>query len=229
MTLQFVSYIRVSTAKQGRSGLGIAAQKEAVARFVESLGGVVVSEYVEEESGKGADALALRPKLAAAMSEARRRRCKVVVAKLDRISRDVHFISGLMAERVPFVVAELGDDVDPFTLHIFAALGEKERALISKRTKEALAALKSQGIKLGGKVENLLPHVKAGNLASAAIRGHKANAYAADVAPEVRKLQQAGKSLRAIALELVEQGVKTPRGGMNWTAASVQRVLERVG
>ena len=101
---------------------------------------------MEVETGKGADALDRRPQLAAALAEARRRKCSVAVAKLDRLSRDVHFISGLMAERVPFVVADLGADVDPFVLHLFAALGEKERAPILTRTREALRRAKARGV-----------------------------------------------------------------------------------
>src|SRR5215468_2156528 len=124
-------------------------QREALARFVVAEGFEVVREFVEIETGKGADALDRRPQLAAALAEARRRRCAVGVAKLDRLSRDVHFISGLMVHRVPFLVAELGSDVDPFILHLFAALAEKERTLIGTRTRAALAAAKVRGVKLG--------------------------------------------------------------------------------
>src|ERR1700749_962142 len=145
-----VAYIRVSTSQQGRSGLGIEAQRGALARFAGEAGYEIVAEFVEVETGKGADALDRRPQLAAALSNARRQRCPVAVAKLDRLSRDVHFISGLMAHRVPFLVAELGPDVDPFILHLFAALAEKERAMIATRTKAALAAAKARGVKLGG-------------------------------------------------------------------------------
>jgi DNA invertase Pin-like site-specific DNA recombinase len=137
-----VAYCRVSTTRQGRSGLGIEAQKTAIQRFAEAEGLEVIGEYVEIETGKGADALERRPELAAALARARKAKCPVVVAKLDRLSRDVHFISGLMSHRVPFVVAELGADADPFMLHLYAALAEKERALISARTKAALAAKK---------------------------------------------------------------------------------------
>jgi DNA invertase Pin-like site-specific DNA recombinase len=114
-----------------------------VARFVEAEGLTVIAEHVEIETGKGSDALARRLKLHEALARARKARAAVVVAKLDRLSRDVHFISGLMTERVPFVVAELGSDVDPFVLHLFAALAEKERALISERTRAALARERS--------------------------------------------------------------------------------------
>src|SRR5262249_53464978 len=126
MTKKLVGYVRVSTAKQGHSGLGIEAQRDALSRVAAAEGFELVRVCFEVETGKGVDALERRPQLAAALSEARRQRCSMVVAKLDRLSRDVHFISGLMAHRVPFVVAELGPDVDPFILHLFAALAEKE-------------------------------------------------------------------------------------------------------
>ena len=143
--LAAIAYYRVSTARQGKSGLGIEAQKAAVQRFAEAEGIEISAEHIEVETGKGADALDRRPELAAALSQARKVKCPVIVAKLDRLSRDVHFISGLMAHKVPFIVAELGADVDPFLLHIYSALAEKERALISQRTKAALAAKKAQG------------------------------------------------------------------------------------
>jgi DNA invertase Pin-like site-specific DNA recombinase len=116
------------------------AQKAAVQRFAEAKGITLIAEYVEIETGKGADALDRRPELSAALAQARKAKCPILVAKLDRLSRDVHFISGLMAHRVPFIVAELGADADPFMLHLYAALAEKERSLISARTKAALAA-----------------------------------------------------------------------------------------
>ena len=151
MSKPLVAYYRVSTREQGRSGLGIDAQRDAVARFAEAEGFEIVAEHVEIETGKGADALERRPELAAALAAARRngRTCPVAVSKLDRLSRDVHFISGLMAHRTPFLVAELGSDVEPFLLHLYAALAEKERAVISQRTKAALAAAKARGKALG--------------------------------------------------------------------------------
>lgn len=146
-----VGYYRVSTARQGRSGLGLEAQRAAVVRFCEAEGLSLARELTEVETGKGADALDRRPTLATALTEARRLRCPVVVvAKLDRLSRDVSFIAGLMAQGVPFMVAELGSDADPFMLHLYAALAEKERRLISERTKAALVAAKARGIRLGG-------------------------------------------------------------------------------
>src|SRR6516225_8072129 len=142
---QIISYIRVSTGKQGKSGLGIEAQREAIARFAAAEGREVLAEFVEVETGKGNDALSRRPKLAEALTKARKAKTPVVVAKLCRLSRDVAFISGLMAHKVPFIVAELGADADPFMLHIYAALAEKERALIADRTRAALAQKKAQG------------------------------------------------------------------------------------
>jgi hypothetical protein len=120
---QAIAYYRVSTQRQGRSGLGIEAQKAAVQRFAEVEGIELVAEHVEVETGKGADVLDRRPKLAAALDQARKSKSPILVAKLDRLSRDVHFISGLMAHRVPFIVAELGADVDPFLLHLYSAMG----------------------------------------------------------------------------------------------------------
>ena len=145
-----VTYMRVSTAKQGRSGLGLEAQREAIAQFCKRENFAIGSEYVEIESGKGADALERRPRLAAAIKAARKVKGPVVVAKLDRLSRDVNFISSLMVHKVPFVTVELGADTDPFLLHLFAALAERERRIIGERTRLALAAAKAQGVKLGG-------------------------------------------------------------------------------
>src|SRR5436190_19499612 len=140
-----VAYYRVSTKQQHRSGLGIEAQRATVTRFAEAEALQIIAEYVEVETGKGADALDRRPQLAAALSTARSAKCSVLVSKLDRLSRDVAFVSGLMAQRVPFIVAELGVDADPFMLHLYAALAEKERRLISDRTRSALAARKAHG------------------------------------------------------------------------------------
>jgi DNA invertase Pin-like site-specific DNA recombinase len=146
-----VNYIRVSTGKQGRSGLGIVAQRDGIARFATAEGCEVVGEYVEVETGKGADALDRRPKLAAALAQARKGKAAVLVGKLCRLLRGVAFISGMMAHRAPFIVAELGADADPFMLHIYAALAEKERTLIADRMRAALAQKKAQGAKLGNR------------------------------------------------------------------------------
>ena len=143
-----VVYLRVSTERQGRSGLGLEAQREMVRAFAEREGMGLLGEFVEVETGKGADALDRRPKLAAALALARKEKCPVIVAKLDRLSRDVHFISGLMSRNVPFIVAELGSEANanPFMIHLYAAFAEQERRVISERTKAALAAKKAQGV-----------------------------------------------------------------------------------
>ena len=145
-----IAYIRVSTQGQGRSGLGLEAQQAALARFAEAENYKLVETFTEIETGKGADALDKRPQLAAALKLAKQHKAPIIVAKLDRLSRNVHFISGLMDHRTPFIVAELGADADPFMLHLYAALAEKERRMISQRTRDALAAKKAQGVKLGG-------------------------------------------------------------------------------
>lgn len=224
MTRSAVAYLRVSTAGQGKSGLGIEAQREAIGRFAEVEGFEVVAEYVEVETGKGTDALDRRPKLKAALGEARRRGCPVIVAKLDRLSRDVAFISGLMTQRVPFIVAELGADADPFMLHLYAALAEQERRMISARTKAALAAAKDRGVKLGGSRTNSRTIGEVGRQVSAEVRQRQAADYRADIAPIIAELRAEGfTSLRAVAAELNRRGIRTPRGG-EWQANQVRRI-----
>ncbi|SEI04378.1 Site-specific DNA recombinase [Methylobacterium sp. 275MFSha3.1] len=219
-----ISYLRVSTDRQGKSGLGLEAQRTAVQAFAQANGYGIVAEYVEVETGKGSDALSRRPQLAAALAAARKAKCAVVVAKLDRLSRDVAFIAGLMAQRVPFVVAELGEDADPFMLHLYAALAEKERAMIAARTKAALAAKRAQGVQLGNRT-NLPVASRAGGESTA----RAADAFAANVLPVIASIRAAGAtSLRAIAAELNARRIETARGG-TWSAAQVQRVLERTG
>src|ERR671926_747320 len=179
-----VAYYRVSTEKQGKSGLGLDAQRGAVERFAAEHGFTLVAEHVEVETGKGSDALDRRPQLAAALKRAKAERRPVVVAKLDHLSRDVAFISGLMAQRVPFVVAELGPEVDPFMLHIYAALAEKERALISARTKDALTAAKARGKVLGNRT-NLGEAQRRG----VATRQRQAAQAAANVVPLIEEVR----------------------------------------
>jgi DNA invertase Pin-like site-specific DNA recombinase len=216
-----VTYIRVSTSQQGRSGLGIEAQREALARFAIGEGFEIIGEFVEVETGKGSDALDRRLQLAAALAKARALRCPVAVAKLDRLSRDVHFISGLMAHRVPFLVAELGPEVDPFVLHLYAALAEKERALIAGRTKSALAAAKAKGIKLGN------PNIEAAQEAAVAAVKAEADRAAGNVLPIIAEIRKSGATtLRAIADALNARGVATQRGG-KWHAMSVRNTLAR--
>ncbi|KQP11571.1 resolvase [Methylobacterium sp. Leaf99] len=219
-----IAYLRVSTERQGKSGLGLEAQRAAVCTFAEAHGYRITGEHVEIETGKGSDALARRPHLAAALASARKAKCAVVVAKLDRLSRNVAFIAGLMAQRVPFVVAELGEDADPFMLHLYAALAEKERAMIAARTRAALAVKRAQGVKLGNRTN--LPVASRAGGASTALA---ADAFAARVVPVIAAMQTAGAtSLRAVAAALNARCVETARGG-EWTAVQVARVLARGG
>ena len=139
-----IAYLRVSSKRQARSALGLEGQLEIIRRFA-SERYTIEAIYVESESGANDD----RPELASALAQAKRLKCPVIVARLDRLSRDVAYIASLMAQRVLFIVAELGDDVDPFLLHIYAALAEKERKLGGERTKAALAQAKLRGVKLG--------------------------------------------------------------------------------
>lgn len=229
-----ISYLRVSTTGQGRSGLGLEAQREAVGRFCAAEGFTVTAEYLEVETAKGADALDRRPQLAAALGHAKRLGCAVVVAKLDRLSRDVAFIASLMAQRVPFLVSDLGPNADPFLLHLYAALAEQERRLISARTKAALAAAKARGVRLGGDRgyrPEAPPDWIAGTKAAAEARTHAATQAAQGIAETIEALRASlgsGASLNALAAGLRDQGVTKPRGGTAWTATDVRRALARI-
>src|SRR5215216_3310931 len=184
----------------------------------------IIGEYVELETGKGADALDRRPQLAAALLAANKAKCSVLVSKLDRLSRDVAFISGLMAQRVPFIVAELGRDADPFMLHLYAALAEKERRLISERTKAALAARKANGGLLGNR-RNIAEAGKLGRNVQRAV----ADEFTRNVLPVVTALRNAGaETLEAISCGLNRQGIRTARG-KRWHASSVMNLLARTG
>ena len=214
-----VAYIRVSKPKQGRSRLGLEAQQAAIKAFCAQHGYKIEAEYREVETGKGADALVRRPELAAAMKTARKlgkgsntSAAPVIIAKLDRLSRDVHFISGLMVQRVPFIVTELGPDVDPFMLHIHAAVAEKERSRIAQRTKEALAAAKARGQQLGN------PDI-----------GKLRKAEAEERATHLRAIIEPLRSLPAkrISTVLNDRKITTPRGG-KWQATQVIRLLNRL-
>ena len=210
-----IAYTRVSTASQGRSGLGLEAQRAALARFAEAEGYDLLQTFSEVETGKGADALDRRPELSAALTAARRcgKGTPIIVAKLDRLSRDVALVSGLMSHKTPFIVAELGADADPFMLHLYAALAEKERRVISQRTKDALAAKKAQGVKLGG-------------LNAKGVRNRdEARARAEALRPTF--VEFAGMSANAIAAELNARNVATPSGG-RWHALTVIRVQKRL-
>ena len=217
-----VAYLRVSTRQQQRSGLGIEAQRATIARFAEAENLTIIAEYVEAETGKGADALDRRPNLAAALAAAKTAKCCVLVSKLDRLSRDVAFVAGLMAQRVPFIVAELGRDADPFMLHLYAALAEKERRLISERTKAALAIRKAEGGKLGNR-SNIR---EAGDIGRASLVAEADN-QARSLLPLLRTLRAEGAiSIGAITRSLNDRKIPTARGS-RWHVSSVANLLAR--
>ena len=217
-----VAYLRVSTRQQQRSGLGIEAQRATIARFAEAENIKIIAEYVEAETGKGADALDRRPQLAAALAAAKSVKCCVLVSKLDRLSRDVAFVAGLMAQRVPFIVAELGRDADPFMLHLYAALAEKERRLISERTKAALAIRKANGSRLGNP-SNIEEAGQAGRTALIATADERARI----LLPFLHTLRAEGViSIGAVTRSLNNRKIPTPRGS-RWHVSSVANLLAR--
>jgi DNA invertase Pin-like site-specific DNA recombinase len=216
-----IAYLRVSTNEQGRSGLGLAAQRKVIDEFAAAEGFELSDVISEVASGKlGLDE---RAGLRKALAKAGKQRCPVIVAKLDRLSRDVAFISGLMAAGTPFIVAELGVDTDPFILHLFAALSEKERKLIASRTKSALADLKAQGVQLGNRT-NLHEAQALGQARNA----EKAAAFAAGILPEIRRLQAQAMTMAQIAEELNRRGVKTALG-RTWHQSTVSRLIKSAG
>lgn len=222
-----IGYVRVSTSAQGRSGLGLEAQRAAIARFAETEGLEVAEVYEEIETGSGSDALDRRPQLAAALKAARKAKAPVLVAKLDRLSRDVHFVSGLMSHRVEFVVCELGRQSDPFVLHLYAALAEKERSMISARTKAGLAAAKARGTKLG------MAARRKSEVRDIAAAGAKANQTASigrieALRPQIEFALKGDVSLRKAAESLNSRGVESPGGG-RWHAPSLLKAARRLG
>ncbi|MCB2079278.1 MAG: recombinase family protein [Novosphingobium sp.] len=213
---QAIAYLRVSTDRQGRSGLGLEAQREAVARYAHAAGLELVGEFVEVETGKGANALAKRPQLLAALTEAKKRKAKLVLAKLDRLARNVHFISGLMETGVDFAVADM-PHADRFQLHLFAALAEKEAEVISHRTKAALAAAKARGTVLGENGKVLAKRNKA-----------EAKKRLEPIAQRLTAKRDEGKSIRQIVAELNDEGIPSPGGG-KWHSTTLHRALARMG
>ena len=214
----FVAYLRVSTDKQGASGLGLEAQKAAITAF--AANGSVVATYTEIESGKRTD----RPQLAAALAHAKKIGATLLIAKLDRLARNVHFISGLMESGVQFVAADM-PNADRFTLHIMAAVAEQEARAISARTKAALQAAKKRGVKLGG-FRGGNPALSEGARArSIEARRAAATRHAARVREAIADLDWQAMSLRVLAATLEARGVTTSRGGKTWTAAAVKRAL----
>ncbi|WP_213981055.1 recombinase family protein [Sphingomonas sp. dw_22] len=210
-----VAYLRVSTDKQGKSGLGLEAQREAVARYVAANGVELIGEHIEVETGKGANALSKRPELVAALATAKREKAGLIIAKLDRLARNVHFISGLMETGVEFAVADM-PNADRFQLHLFAALAEKEAEVISQRTKAALAAAKDRGTELGkhGKV------LAARNQAEAMDRLEP-------IAADLLALKAEGLSVRKMVEALNTRAIPSPAGG-KWHPASLHKALARL-
>jgi DNA invertase Pin-like site-specific DNA recombinase len=238
----FVAYYRVSTGKQGKSGLGIEAQRAAVASYLNGGNWRIVAEFTEVESGKRSD----RPVLDKALAAARLHRVPLVVSKVDRLTRSVSFLSRLLDAGVDVRFADLPQiegATGLFLLQQMVAVAQLEAGMISKRTKDALAAAKQRGKKLGGKRRfmtineetgrKIYGPVVVGLTAKARKTGSKAvaraaAARAADVAPVIAELQAGGaESLRAIAAGLNARGIPTARGAGQWSAVQVARVMER--
>jgi DNA invertase Pin-like site-specific DNA recombinase len=212
---RYIAYYRVSTAKQGRSGLGLEAQRAAVLSYLNGGDWTLLAEFTEVESGKRAD----RPELARAMNACRLTGATLVIAKLDRLSRNVAFLANLMEAKVDFVCCD-NPHATKFTIHILAAVAEHEREMISKRTQAALAQSTK---KLGGYRGGPKPD---GRLGAAGKRA-KADAFAARVAPTVADMRHRGLSLNQMAAGLTARSILTAEGG-TWTATAVRRVLARV-
>jgi DNA invertase Pin-like site-specific DNA recombinase len=225
---KFVSYLRVSTARQGASGLGLEAQREAVGNYLNGGSWKLVQELIEVESGKSKD----RPKLIEALRLCRVYNATLLVAKLDRLARNVAFVSALMESRVRFVAVDL-PQANELTVHIMAAMAEYEAKAISARTKAALAAAKARGVKLGGlrgPAAVFAALSRKGSAAGAAVRAAKAAERIEDLLPTIEDICAKGAtSLRAIAAELNRRGIEAPRrDNYKWYPIQVQRVLRKM-
>jgi DNA invertase Pin-like site-specific DNA recombinase len=221
-TGSFVAYYRVSTQRQGRSGLGLEAQQKAVRDYLNGRDWRMVGEFVEVESGKRKD----RPKIAEALSACRVHGAKLIIAKLDRLARNVAFVSNLMESGVDFEAVDF-PQANRLTIHILAAVAEHEARMISERTKAALAAAKARGVKLGGDRGGRLTAKE--RRVGIQIRQARAAAKAADLAPVIAELRAAGATtLRAIAEAFNSRGIPTARGEGVWDATRVSRVLARL-
>jgi DNA invertase Pin-like site-specific DNA recombinase len=228
MVDKWVSYLRVSTDRQGRSGLGIEAQRAAVAQYLNGGQGKLIKEFVEIESGKRTD----RPMLEKALATCRLHGAKLVIAKLDRLSRNAHFLLGLEKAGVDFIAADM-PHANRLTVGVMALVAEEEGRAISRRTKEALAAAKARGKRLGG-IRYLADGSRVTITKGAQDKGvesrqKRAAARAFDIAPTIRELQASGaESLRAIAEGLNAVGIPTAKGQGKWSAVQVSRVLDRL-
>jgi DNA invertase Pin-like site-specific DNA recombinase len=226
-TGKFVCYYRVSTARQGKSGLGLDAQRAAVAAYLNGGNWQIVEEFTEIESGKNSD----RPALDKALAAARLHRAALVVSKMDRLTRNVAFLSRLLEAGVDVRFADLPQiegATGRFMVQMMVSVAELEAGMISARTKAALAQAKKRGVVLGG-YRGAKPTAKM-RARSTAVLQQRADARAADIGPTVKALQAAGAtSLRAIAAKLNEAGIPTPRGNGQWSAVQVQRTLARIG
>lgn len=216
---KFIAYYRVSTQRQGQSGLGLEAQQAAVAAFLNGRGDLA-GEFKEIETGTGANALAKRPQLAAALIVCKRLNATLVIAKLDRLARNVHFVSGLMESKVRFVAADM-PEANELTLHVMAAFAEHEAKRISQRTKEALAAAKARGVQLGkAGPANLRRSIEA--------RQAVADAFAVKLRPLLVSAKAKGLSQKAMAEHLNTIGIPTIEGG-RWGVTQVRRIITRLG
>jgi DNA invertase Pin-like site-specific DNA recombinase len=214
---KWVSYLRVSTDRQGASGLGLEAQRKAVLDYLDGGLWQLAAEFVEIESGKRSNN---RPQLAAALAACKKQKAKLVIAKLDRLARNVHFISGLMDAGVEFIACDM-PHANKLTIHILAAVAEHEREAISARTKAALAAAKARGKKLGG------PKLNDARILGRAANKANADRFAANTLPVVKQIQSSGiTTLRSIAAALAARGVPTARGGA-WTPVQVSNLMRR--
>lgn len=226
MTGKIVSYLRVSTDRQGRSGLGLEGQRAAVESYVKRTGAAIAREFVEVESGRHDD----RPKLAEALAFARRAKATLCVAKLDRLSRSVRFIAQVLDSGVEFAAADM-PDANRMTLHILAAIAEGEAKAISDRTRAALQAARAKGVKLGAHNPACRPLTlrarRKGQALGAQSNRQCAFAAYADLVPNIANLRARGCSLREIARRLTDDGHAT-RSDKGWTAVQVMRVLRRV-
>jgi len=218
---KYVSYVRVSTTGQGESGLGLEAQRSAVAKHIADYGGEEIAWFKEVESGKRSD----RPQLEKAIRRAKKEKATLLVAKLDRLARNVHFITSLQEKKIKFVAADM-PGVNNFTVHIMAAVAEQEAEAISTRTKAALAAAKVRGVVLGGRRGISKERLIEVGATARAKRSAKVAAQRAELRKHIERVQEAGATtLRDIAATLNDEGeIETPRGG-EWTATQVQRVL----